>query len=768
MKISNFFSKFSREAQKEKKNFLVLKIDNESIQAAVWTVVDKKIKVLRLGSVEEWENKKELLKAADSAITSASEEISPEPKEIIFGLPPIWVKGEDIVVEKKRLLANLCQKLELKPVGFVISLEALITYLRSQQGTPPSAIFVCLEPTEIIVSLVHLGKLVDSQQVARSQDLALDIKEGLARFKIKSNFPARMILFDGLTDFEEAKQQIISFDWLAELPFLHFPKVESFSTNFVMRAIAIAGGGEVARALGFEVLKIAKEEIDDKKTNKRKEWKIQGAIKETEKKTIKKKEIGDFSSQDSALPVVKRASEVPEEKEENIEKFGFIEGKDVRQLIKKDQQITVEEEREEIKNEEKELEKKGNFLVRKRERSSFALSMNPLVNILKYFLKKKIIFLALFLPVLFVGLLLAFLFLSKAEITLYLVSQNLEEEVSFKLSSDAKTVNKEARIIPAQELITEIEGEKQKESSGEKLVGEKAQGEVVIYNKTEVEQTFPQGTVLIGEDNLKFILNEEVTVASRSTETKNEGAEIIWGKATAGVAAASVGEESNVEAGGSFDFEDYSSNSFAAKTEEGLSGGTSEMVKVVTKEDREGLLEELREELEEKAKDELQSELSEDKIILDKIVESEILDEDFNREAGDEGEDLKLKLKASAVTFSFAKGDLEEFLKEALKDVIPQEFILAQTNFQTEVEKAEIVDEEVEVEMVVRADLIPNIEKEKLKGDLAGKKTREAEQYLFSLPNFARAQIDIYPSVLGKLKTLPRLAKNIDIKVEFQ
>ena len=65
--------------------------------------------------------------------------------------------------------------------------------------------------------------------------------------------PARMILYNGHTDFEEAKQQLISYSWEEKLPFIHFPKVEALSPETTIRALALAGGSEVAKSLGLEV-----------------------------------------------------------------------------------------------------------------------------------------------------------------------------------------------------------------------------------------------------------------------------------------------------------------------------------------------------------------------------------------------------------------------------------------------------------------------------------------------------------------------------------
>ncbi len=147
MKIGNFFSKFSSRAEEKKETFLALEINNDTVKSAVWTVINNQVEVLRLGSIEAWEKDEEIIRAVDASVTSAVEGITSEPNKVIFGLPEDWVDGETITNSKKKILSLICEKLDLMPVGFVVSLEALVTYIKLKQGTPVSAIFIRLAET---------------------------------------------------------------------------------------------------------------------------------------------------------------------------------------------------------------------------------------------------------------------------------------------------------------------------------------------------------------------------------------------------------------------------------------------------------------------------------------------------------------------------------------------------------------------------------------------------------------------------------------------
>ncbi|PIP52173.1 hypothetical protein COX09_03040 [Candidatus Beckwithbacteria bacterium CG23_combo_of_CG06-09_8_20_14_all_47_9] len=249
-----FLKKFiSQEPKLEQ--FFALNLSEEKVQAAVWTVRDGKTEIVKLGQSETWDgkNQEELLKAADQTLTAASAGIKPEPSGVIFGLPDGWVEKDAVSSEKKPLMKYLCDELELKPIGFVVTDTAIIAYLKIDEGTPISAILIQLSSSEINLILVKQGKIVGSQLVGRSGDLGADAEEGLSRFDKIDTLPARIVLYNGGGDFEEDKQQLLSFDWEEKLPFIHFPKVESLDSAITIRAVALAGGSEAAQSLGMEI-----------------------------------------------------------------------------------------------------------------------------------------------------------------------------------------------------------------------------------------------------------------------------------------------------------------------------------------------------------------------------------------------------------------------------------------------------------------------------------------------------------------------------------
>ena len=254
MALKNLLEKFTtKEAPAE--HFFALNLSDETVKAAVWTVKEGQTQVVNLGKGAKWDgkNQESLLKAADQSLSQASQELKPGPNGVIFGLPDTWVDKDAVSSEKKPWLKYLCDELELKPLGFVVTDTAIMAYLKIEEGTPISAILIQLSSSEINLTLVKLGKIIGSQLVGRSGDLGADVEEGLSRFDKVDALPARILLYNGGGDFEEDKQQLLSYDWEEKLPFIHFPKVESLSSEITVRAVALAGGSEVAKSIGIEV-----------------------------------------------------------------------------------------------------------------------------------------------------------------------------------------------------------------------------------------------------------------------------------------------------------------------------------------------------------------------------------------------------------------------------------------------------------------------------------------------------------------------------------
>lgn len=748
MEVKGLLEKIRQQEKEKKDYFFALEIETNFVKSAIWLVDEGKVKVVSLGSRESWTDS--LLEAADASLSSAAEGFTPEeeasePNKVIFGLPVDWIEGEKIKSERLKALKDLSQKLELKPVGFVVTNEAISHYLKTTEGVPPTAILLALNKKRVSLTLIHLGKVKTTQVIERSQNLGDDVVEGLARFQGEEPLPARILLWDGEEELEEAKQALVDYPWQEkeiggkEGVFLHLPKVEILSTDFDIKAVALAGGKEIARASGI---------MADFKTEKK-----------TEEPTPQPEE--------------------GVEKEAVLEKFdfGFVEGKDV--IEEKPPQVEPQttpqpEPKEEVEETEAPprsflsgLKPKFSFAwLKKINLGRFLMPFKGFISGMKLAGRTRLIGL-LVLIFLFIFFVLAFglyWYLPKASVVILVEPKVIEEEFTIKLDPSLSTANKEELILPAQEMEETISGDKKIGTTGTKLTGEKAKGEVTIYNGTSQEKTFSAGTILTSSSDLEFTLDEEVTVASRGATPLDPP-----GEAKVKATASEFGTESNLASGTEFSVGNFSRSDFIAKNESAFTGGTSREIQVVAAEDHEELLARLSEELENQAIDQIQARLPLGTKLLTESLESEEVEETFSQAVDEEATEVSLSLKTKFTVLVYTEDELRDLLAEGIEDKIPAGFEFKKEESDVSFELEEVTSEGVAVFAAqLEAKLIPELDLEEISKNLVGKYPQLGKTYLDNLPNVVGTEIKITPRLPSRLLTFPRKVENIKIEIEIK
>jgi len=691
MELKDLFSKFASEEEK-KEQFLALNISSKTVWAAVWQP-EEEVKIVSLGTKEKWDGKtlESLTTAADNSLAAALESLPEEPNKVIFGLPETWVSKDKIVSPRLSDLKALCEKLDLTPLGFVLTTKAIIQYLKILEGVPLSAILIGVKKEEISLTLVHLGKILGTQAVGRSGDFAADVYEGLARFDKKEPFPSRILLYND-ANLETERQALLAYNWPKSL-FLHFPKIEILEREIAIKAVVIAGGREVVASLGLE-------------------------------KKVSADELGFFKDKDVA-------QKKKEEKKPFLAKFRLP-------------RINLPK-----------LKVKLPHLRLPQLKLRPSLPLALLIGLLIFFVLGGIA-------------IAAYWYLPKAQVVIFLKADNLEKEIEVKVDPELTTPDREKKQIPGEIIETKLKDSLEKETTGEKLVGDKARGEVTVYNFTDNSKSFNKGTVITSPDQKKFSLEVDITVASASSSFDESWRQVITpGTTKVTVVALEIGPDYNLPSGTEFNIANYSPSSYRAKNEKAFSGGTSRKVQVVSTKDREELLNQLTARLEEKVKEELKKNIPQGKKILETAILTSIINRNFDKAVGTEADKLRLELEMKAKTLAYSASDLDSLVDEALADYIPQNFILK--GKEVEIKEEKINEEGVAIlKVYVKGNLIPDVDIEAIKKNLAGKYPSVANDYLQSLPSFTKVEMNISPKLPARLKTLPRLSKNISVKIEVR
>jgi len=666
-----FLKKSSKNTAATREYLLALQINHGLVKSAIWSVINNQPQVLSVGSSIPWDDTSEenLIEACDQSLSDAENRFDPtgklQPGKVIFGLPSDWMEGEKIQSDRLHLLRNLTQKLSLTAVGFVVTPEAIVRFLQHTEGVPPTTILLGFLEAQIEVTLVRLGKIDAVHLVKRSSDVASDVVEGLSRYAHVDMLPSRILLYDSGLDLEDIKQTLLNYPWQSpqtKLPFLHFPKIETLPVDYSIRAIALAGGSEVAQAIGLVAPEV----------------------------TVPQEDLG-FSATDLA---------VESEPAEAVETETYI-------------PITQPSVHRKFTLPKIKLP----FIV-------------PIVGIL----------------VLVIGLFAAYWNLPKAKVDLSISPRNLQSQ--FDLTAD-------------QFIETTVSADKSTPATGTKLVGDKAVGQVTVYNNTDAVRSFPSGTIITSPSGLKFTFDSAIQIASAS------GTAIlpVSGKATVKVTAAQVGSDSNLSAGTIFKVGSFSSLDYSSTNETAFNGGSSRQVQAISKNDQTKLRTELTVTLKDQAIQKLQEQVSTSQILIPESTQTTIQSEDFNYTIDEAADQLTLKLSVKAKALVLIRSELDQRVANEVKTQVPSGFALSGSpTYSFTVKKVDKTS--TSLSAAVSSPILPQLNPDLVAKNISGKTLDTAKEYLSTLPDIKAIDITFQPDFIRLFKVLPHIFTNITVTIK--
>lgn len=763
-----------KERSTQKEFHLALELMTSYVKASLWTLENQSVRIWGTGLKEfETENWEKALEAADEAIALSCENFSAEISKVMFGLPEDWVEEEKIKEPYFSQIKKISKELELEPLAFVAIPEAISYYLKQQEGSPLTAILVGIEKDDVDVTLIRVGKVDGTKPIKRSSEtLGFDVEKTLSLFPNVEVFPPRILLY-GEGDLTRAQSELLSHQWVKNSLFIHFPKVEILPKDIDIHSVVLAGGLDLGKRAGTEIFGIPV--INDQKTEEEKGDYVQAVEKEEEKvetpADVAEEVKSDTEPEDTTA--LKEEETAEAEKSETVEDLGFVRGGDFAQLhnisldVPDTEETPVKE--EEVKGFTEEvtpaiLEVKEKVPLQQRLKQ--LTSKLPKVSLPHIQLPKNGLMLvaAIVLVLLFVaaGGVWAYWNVPKATVRLLVEPKPLENDTTVSVNPAAVQLNMETKEIPGRIATVTSKGAKKGAASGKKMVGDKAKGEVTVYNKTISAKTFPSGTIIVGSNNLKFTLDNEVNVASASEEL----GVTVHGKTKASVTAFDIGTDANMAAGNDFTFKEFGTASYYAHNDQAFSGGSSRQVMVVSDADQRRLEATLSAELTEKGKSDLHSQIGQEERMVDKGVVTQLTSEKFDKKVDEEGNEVNLSMEMTSKATVFSDATMKEFIKNISKGNVPEGYELkeSEVSYTSEfVKKGE--GDAVQLNVHYKVNLVPVLDTEKIKKDLVGKNEAVAEDYLNRQPQLAGFGIKITPKLPKFLNTLPRNAKNITIEV---
>lgn len=249
----------------------------------------------------------------------------------------------------------------------------------------------------------------------------------------------------------------------------------------------------------------------------------------------------------------------------------------------------------------------------------------------------------------------------RATLHLNIYTNEQEMSVPFALAEEVKSVEKKDGVyrIPATWQSEEKEATITFTTTGKKNVGDKAQGTMVVYNRTGKAVTIPAGTQFV-KDGRAYIV--KATISAPGAIVSDFG-ELIPGKTSFNVEAIEGGTAYNIQPGrfaiiGLVE----NANLVYGMSEESFGGGSDREARVVTDEDMRQASERAREEMNKKIEEGLG--IAGDLVFVRGLAKTDVLSEVASKKADEEADEFTVTMKARLSYLAFARPDFDQVYRE--------------------------------------------------------------------------------------------------------
>lgn len=722
--------------------FLTVGVEENRIIATVSLISGNEITIIGTGG-SEFADTTEETEAADIAISEAEKKIGKDilVQKVIFGMPLSLLEEDNIKPQHLILLKKITKALSLIPCGFIEYPQALAYYLETKEESPPTLILLSVGKNNITFSHIRVGKIEKNVIVEKTASFTTDFSKALEDFSTSEILPSRIMLYNesGQAKLEEIQEELLQYPWHKHSTFLHTPKIEILETSALTYALVEGAARSLTHELHLEKI-IHPEPTEDSVSDVTSESSITGGNEHLHKKEepAEEESFGFVKEKDIADEITQ--SEVISQKENNE--------KDKERVI---MQTEIQSSLEEKIREENSSHSKDKIVFPRLPGIKFSL---PQIS----FIKSPIVAIGIIVILIIASLGYIYWSYPKSTINLIVYPSSSLTHTDVLFSTNTDTVKSTKNTILATSVSEQASGDKTMSTTGKTKIGEKAAGVVTIYNKTPSNKTFPKGTVLTS-DNLKFTLNDDVSIASAS----DTGEGLTFGKSTSKITSVDIGPEGNLAAGTNFTLRDFDKSSYYAKNSDKLSGGTSRDVTSVSKEDQDKLLASLTQDLTTQAKQQMTQKLKGGEKLLDISLDNNISSKKFSNNIGDESKELSLSLSIKVNSLVYKQEDIINLTRDSFIQT-PTGFTLAQGNTKIKIEEAKINKKgEVLGKAAITYFFLPQIDLDKIRSAISGKTFGQTDKYLSSVQNVGGLEIISDTRLPFVSNRLPIRRENINI-----
>lgn len=621
----------------------------------------------------------------------------------------------------KGIMKKIAKELDLKPLGFIEAHESVKDMIEKRDASPLNGVIIEMDQQHLSIYIYKGGKMIHSDNTSRTDSTTDDLHELFNRKKEQYLLPSKVIVY-GTSHIEKEARVIKEHPWDDDI-FIQTPRVQMLKGEELLTGLSNTFMLQLEKDLEPETLE---EAVPDE------ELAAAMAPEPEEEKPARKKSA---------------KAEVPDDDEpDEAARMGFVIGEDVT-------------EQTEVKPPKQSGTKPGFTLpsfAAMLPKFSFpkgAASTVPKVAGVNNGAIKRNIIIGVIAILVLAGAGTAEYFLHKATIDITLPADTISEDVSLSASSGGGdggfTIDKKSVNVTIEDKLA---------TSGEREVGEKAKGTVVLNNFEDRALTFKAGTK-ITSGSLSYTLDSDVTIASASARGNTIEAQV---KEVA-VTAAEIGDEYNI-AGDKVLSVDGAPSRTNAVTKGSISGGTKKTLKTISARDIELLDEALEKASKEKANEEVKKGAAGDMIVLTDLTKVELSNQKYSGEVGAEANEVSVTATAKIEYYAYNEEDLAAAVASELEKSAPSGFTVDKGSLSYKIREADAKSNRVELAVSGDATIVKKVNKEEILNRIAGKNLDTARDILRQQFEAENVEIQSNSSPILILNgMLPFLPKNIEL-----
>jgi hypothetical protein len=693
----------------DNKAFWLIDLNTSVLSVSLVNYLNNSFIVSAIGSTETFTPDREsLAQAADKSLNSAAESAKlpedQEPNSVALILPPLWIGSDGkIAPQYLKLIEYLCHDLALKPMGFIANDEAIVEDANQADGFPASFVLVNISQNEMFVSLTYLGKVIE--RLGKRLSLSFEpavLESALLEFKTESTLPPQIILFGDIN--ESILESIKNYPWIGK------KNIETF-LHFP----------DIKNYSPSEIVQIYTRAITS-------QFSPPPSVPISEPEIIEDG-LTEVSAVDLGFDT-------------NLEETGFSsDNLTVPEVIPED--LIAEAASSEIP-----VAKKPQFKLKLPR-----LHLPPL-NIV-------------FLPVIFLPLLILIpFFFSKAKITLSLTPYTFDKQIPVTLDSTTPNFAADKKIIPVTQQTFDVSTTAAIATTGQKTVGDKAQGEVIIFNEQSKSQNLASGAILIDDQGNKFILTSAIQV-SPSTSDLNAGI-ITLGQTKAIISAADIGPEYNLAKDTKLHFKDFAETMLLAKVSTALAGGTKRQINAVSAQDKANLEQQMTTAINTAVGEKISNDVNSVNGLIKnstQIKKSRLV---YNREVGEEADQLSATATSTVYVFTISTDQKTKLLQAFLSGESGfSDSTLNTDNFELSINPTQSSVDKIVGTLSIKGSTIPKINPAEIIQLVSGKTFKTADNLIKNrFPRVYNLKITTNLPFLDNLNPLPFLHSHITVEIK--